>query len=126
LVRQSNADKINKFKILKTLIYFLTFLQMFLMAGVAISTEKNDVIEYLKFIQDEFSEDKKLVPSMEDNYAHTFNNALAAIAFILENEKERAERVLDFYSQATIKNNEDITLQNFFFIKENQEDFINK
>jgi len=32
------------------------------MAGVAISTEKNDVIEYLKFIQDEFSEDKKLVP----------------------------------------------------------------
>jgi len=115
LVRQSNADKINKFKILKTLIYFLTFLQMFLMAGVAISTEKNDVIEYLKFIQDEFSEDKKLVPSMEDNYAHTFNNALAAIAFILENEKERAERVLDFYSQATIKNNEDITLQNFFY-----------
>jgi len=87
----------------------------FFMGEKSTSTKINDVIEYLRLIQDEFSEDKKLVPSMEDNSAHTFNNSLSAIAFILVNEKERAERILDFYSSATIKDNEEITLQNFFY-----------
>jgi len=76
---------------------------------------ESNIVEYLKLIQDISSSDKKLLPSMEDNYAHTFNNALAAISFILENERERAERILDFYSDATIVDNEDITLQNFFY-----------
>ncbi len=73
------------------------------------------VLEYLKRIQDSSSADKALVPSMEDNVAQTFNNAVVAIAFILKGERERAERILDFYAKATRVNNDDISLQNFFY-----------
>ncbi|MFC2140428.1 hypothetical protein ACFLQ1_01750 [Candidatus Auribacterota bacterium] len=73
------------------------------------------VLKWLEFIQDTASLEKQLLSSMEDNIAQTFNNSLAAICFILKNDKERAERILDFYSKATIVNNTDISLQNFFY-----------
>jgi hypothetical protein len=37
------------------------------------------------------------------------------MAFMLEGQKERAERILDFYANATDKNNTDPTLQNFYY-----------
>ncbi len=73
------------------------------------------VLEYLKAMQDTSSGDKALVSSMEDNIAQTFNNSIVAIAFILKGERERAERILDFYANATRVNNDDPTLQNFFY-----------
>jgi hypothetical protein len=51
---------------------------------------------------------------MEDGRAQTFNNALAAIVFILKDDRERAERILDFYQGATLPANTDHRLQNFF------------
>ncbi|MEI6172497.1 MAG: hypothetical protein WCR01_02010 [Bacteroidota bacterium] len=73
------------------------------------------VLEYLKVMQDNSSVDQNLLPSQEDDEAQTFNNSLVAIAFILKNEKERAERILDFYAHATNKENTDIQLQNFYY-----------
>ncbi len=72
------------------------------------------VLEYLKQLQDASSPEKQLLPSMECLQAQTFNNALVAMAFILEGEKERAERILDFYAHATDRSNTDPTLQNFY------------
>lgn len=73
------------------------------------------VLEWLKQVQDASSPDKRLVPSEEDNQAQTFNNSLAAMAFILKGEKERAERILDFYSEATVRENDSPALQNFYY-----------
>lgn len=73
------------------------------------------VLEWLKQIQDVSSPDKQLLPSAEDNQAHTFNNSLVAMAFILKGEKERAERILDFYAGATVKDNSCPAIQNFFY-----------
>jgi hypothetical protein len=73
------------------------------------------VLEWLKQCQDNFSADKQLLPTAEDNQAHTFNNSLVAMAFILKGEKERAERILDFYAQSTDKNNRCPAYQNFFY-----------
>lgn len=74
------------------------------------------VLEWLKVIQDTSSPEGQLLSSMEDNIAHTFNNSLAAMCFILKDEKERAERILDFYSNATdIDNTNDQKLQNFYY-----------
>ena len=73
------------------------------------------VLEYLKVMQDISSVDQNILPSQEDDEAQTFNNSLVAIAFILKNEKERAERILDFYAHATNKENTDIQLQNFYY-----------
>lgn len=73
------------------------------------------VLEYLKQIQDRSSPDKILIPSMEDDMAQTFNNSVVAMAFILKGERERAQRILDFYAKATRINNDDLSLQNFFY-----------
>ena len=81
----------------------------------ALAQEDPLVLEYLKQVQDKSSPDRILVPSMEDNMAQTFNNSIVAMAFILKGERERAERILDFYANATRINNDDITLQNFFY-----------
>lgn len=75
------------------------------------------VMEWLKQAQDVGTLDKQLVPSMEDDQISTFNNALVAMAFILKGERERAERILDFFSGATDKKNQDPLLQNFFYKK---------
>jgi len=70
------------------------------------------VIEYLKQLQGSSA----LIPSVEgENIAQTFNNSLAAFAFILKTERQRAERILDFYANATDINNTDIRKQNFFY-----------
>jgi hypothetical protein len=73
------------------------------------------VLEYLKQIQDTSSRERALVPSQEDNSAQTFNNTLVAMAFTLKGEKERAQRILDFYAKATVKANDDQRLQNFYY-----------
>jgi beta-lactamase class A len=74
------------------------------------------VLEWLKAVQDYSSSDHRLLPAQEgDNAAQTFNNSLAALAFMVKNERERAERILDFYARATVPENIDSTLQNFFF-----------
>ncbi|MCA9734868.1 T9SS type A sorting domain-containing protein [candidate division KSB1 bacterium] len=76
--------------------------------------EDSLVLVYLKIVQDISSPDQQLLPSMEDNIAQTFNNSLAALAFIVKNEQERAERILDFYAEATVERNTDPHLQNFY------------
>ncbi|MFH0952959.1 MAG: hypothetical protein V1873_01375 [Verrucomicrobiota bacterium] len=73
------------------------------------------VLEWLKQVQDVSSPARKVLPSMENNELQTFNNALAAMAFIVKGERERAERILDFFAAATVRTNEDPTLQNFFY-----------
>jgi hypothetical protein len=74
------------------------------------------VLEWLKLLQDMSSPERQLIPSTTaENEAQTFNNALCAMAFMVKGERERAERILDFYAQATRRNNDDPTLQNFFF-----------
>lgn len=79
-------------------------------------TEENDqVLKYLKLIQDRSSSEQQLLPSMEGLQAQTYNNAVVAMAYILKDQQERAERILDFYSYATIKNNSSKTLQNFYY-----------
>jgi hypothetical protein len=73
------------------------------------------VLEWLKVLQDHSSADHRLLPAQEgDDAAQTFNNSLVAIAFMAKHERERAERILDFYAQATVPDNNDPTLQNFF------------
>ncbi|MBI9021324.1 MAG: hypothetical protein JEZ10_08745 [Verrucomicrobia bacterium] len=72
------------------------------------------VLEWLKQIQDTSSPEQQLLPAMEGNSAQTFNNALVALAFIVKNEKARAERILDFYAAATNTNNTSPTAQQFY------------
>jgi len=74
------------------------------------------VLDYLKHLQDLSSSAGRLLPDYAGGtVAQTFNNSLAALAFITKNEKERAERILDFYQLATDSNNTDIKKQNFFY-----------
>jgi hypothetical protein len=85
----------------------------------AMNPEDPGVLEWLKVMQDNGSKDKKLLPSQEgDDVAQTFNNSLGAMAFIVKGERERAERILDFYAAATVVNNTDVSLQNFYYLGE--------
>lgn len=73
------------------------------------------VLAWLKQLQDVGSPERALLlTTPNDNECQTFNNALVAIAFLLKGEKERAERILDFFAAATRRDNTDSTLQNFF------------
>lgn len=72
------------------------------------------VVEWMRLIQDHASTEQRLLSSNEDNEAHTFNNALCAMAFLLVGERERGERILDYYAAATDPKNTDPTRQNFF------------
>lgn len=81
--------------------------------------EDPGVLEWLKVMQDNGSRDKKLLPSQEgEDVAQTFNNSLGAMAFLVKGERERAERILDFYAAATTVNNTDLSLQNFYYLGE--------
>ncbi len=80
----------------------------------AMNPADSGVLAWLKAVQDASSPEKALLPAMEDNQAQTFNNALVAMAFLVEGEVERAERILDFYARATDRRNADTMLQNFF------------
>ncbi|HSP89111.1 MAG TPA: T9SS type A sorting domain-containing protein [Ignavibacteriaceae bacterium] len=82
------------------------------------TTNEELVLQYLKNIQDNFSYDAFLVPAMEDNSGQTFNNAVTAMAFILTDEKERAERILDFYANRMDSSNQILNSQNFFYYDE--------
>lgn len=77
-------------------------------------TNEEHVLNYLKSIQDYFSDDGFLVPAQEDVSGQTFNNAITAMAFILEGERERAERILDFYAGRTDQDNTELNRQNFY------------
>ncbi len=82
----------------------------------ALNPEDPLVLEWLKAVQDNSSADRRLVPSQEgDDAAQTFNNSIVALAFIVKHERERAERILDFYAVSTKLDNGDLTLQNFFY-----------
>jgi hypothetical protein len=80
-----------------------------------LAPEEPGVLAYLKQVQDLSSPAKAVLPSMENNELQTFNNALVAMAFMLKGERERAERILDYYAKATNRGNTDTSLQNFFF-----------
>lgn len=74
------------------------------------------VLAYLGNLQDFSSNRKQLVPTYwKGLQAQTFNNCLTALAFISKNEKQRAERILDFYQSATDSLNTDSLNQNFFY-----------
>jgi len=73
------------------------------------------VLEWMKHIQDSTTSDQCLLGTLEDTNLQTFNNALAAMAFMVKGERERAERILNFFSAATDRNNAEPFRQNFFY-----------
>lgn len=85
----------------------------------AITPEDPLVLTYLKELQDQSTIAGNLVPTyLGGSQAQTFNNCLVAMAFLVKNEKERAERILDFYLNATDSANMDQLKQNFFYHSE--------
>jgi len=77
--------------------------------------EDSLVLKYLEKIQDISSLSGALLPSQEDTQIQTFNNCMVAIAFMVKGKRERAERILDFYANATDKDNNNINKQNFYY-----------
>jgi hypothetical protein len=73
------------------------------------------VLSWLKRVQDTTTPEKSLLGSMQDGQLQTFNNALAAMAFILSEEPERARRILDFYAAAIDRDNHDPLRQNLYY-----------
>ena len=75
------------------------------------------LLEWIKFNQDTSSPDQRMVGDiLEGHTAQTFNNALTAMAFMVMDERERAERILDFYAGAADAANTNHLAQNFFFL----------
>lgn len=59
------------------------------------------VLGYLKVLQDFSSIDARVIPNQEgSDMVSTFNSSLAAMSFIISDQKERAERILGFYAAA--------------------------
>jgi len=82
----------------------------------AITLEDPLVLKYLEALQDQSTIARNLVPTyLGGLQAHTFNNCLVTMAYLVKNEKERAERILDFYLNATDSANSDMLKQNFFY-----------
>ncbi|HAH23596.1 MAG TPA: hypothetical protein DCL77_07540, partial [Prolixibacteraceae bacterium] len=82
----------------------------------AINPEDPLVLKYLEALQDQGTVAGNLVPTyLEGAQAQTFNNCLVALAYLVKNEKERCERILDFYLNATDSANMDSLKQNFFY-----------
>jgi hypothetical protein len=74
------------------------------------------VLKYLESLQDLSTVSRNLLPTYKGGaQAQTFNNCLAALSFLVKNERERAERILDFYRNATDSSNIDNLKQNFFY-----------
>jgi len=83
---------------------------------IAITPEDPLVLKYLEGLQDKTTIARNLVPTYQGGaQAQTFNNCLVALSFLVKNEKERAERILDFYLNATDSANTDSLKQNFFY-----------
>lgn len=74
------------------------------------------LLRWMRTNQDTSSPEKQLLAdTLGGDIAQTFNNALAAMAFIATGEEERAARILDFFRDATVKDNEDQFLQNLYY-----------
>lgn len=78
------------------------------------SPDEAAVLRWLAQVQDATTPERQLLGSMEDQQLQTFNNALAAMAFVINGERGRAERILDFFSDATDPENSNPLRQNFF------------
>lgn len=74
------------------------------------------VLEWLKQMQDTSTPERKLIASTSGgDEVHTFNNVLAAMAFVRDGERERAERILDYFREAAVdRDNADPTKQSFY------------
>ena len=84
--------------------------------AVNINPENPLVLKYLEELQDYSTTAGKIVPTYAGGaQIQTFNNCLTALAFLVRNEKERTERILDFYQNATDSMNTDSLKQNFFY-----------
>ncbi len=57
-------------------------------------TDWHPIFDWLSAQQDKRT---GLVPSQQDTSASTYNNALAVMAFVLNNQVEKAQRILDFF-----------------------------
>ncbi len=80
-----------------------------------LAPEEPLVLEWLKHVQDTSTSAKNLLGTLEDKEIQTFNNALAAMAFLVKGERERAERILDFFAGATDRDNTEQFRQNLFY-----------
>ena len=81
--------------------------------------EDSLVLEYLKTLQDSSSSGRLILPNQDHlPLVSTYNNGLAAMVFIIKNQKERAERILDFYASRTDSNNQNSSTQAFFVNRE--------
>ncbi|HEY3371405.1 MAG TPA: FlgD immunoglobulin-like domain containing protein [Prolixibacteraceae bacterium] len=86
---------------------------------LAIATEDPLVLKYLEALQDQSTLAGNLLPTYQGGtQAQTFNNCLVAMAFLVKNERARAERILDFYLNATDSANTNQLKQNFFYNRE--------
>lgn len=77
--------------------------------------EDSLVVKYLEVLQVNSSVDGYILPNDEvTDLVSTYNNSLAAMAFIIKNKKDRAENILDFYANAINEQNTDPMKQEFF------------
>lgn len=73
------------------------------------------VLEYLKVLQDSSSSNHEVLPNQDHlPWVSTYNNALAAMVFVMKNQKERAEHILNFYASRIDSTNQDSLTQAFF------------
>jgi hypothetical protein len=78
--------------------------------------EDDLVLKYLKVLQDHSSPSGNLLTNDEKTtLVSTFNSSLVVMAYILKNQRARAEKILDFYAAGIDSNNQDIAKQNFFY-----------
>jgi len=83
---------------------------------LSITPEDPLVLKFLEGLQDYSTIAKNIVPTyLGGAQVQTFNNCLAALSFLVKNERERTERILDFYLNATDSTNTDSLKQNFFY-----------
>jgi hypothetical protein len=76
------------------------------------------VLEWLKQMQDTGTPDRRLLPSTPGgDEGHTFNNVLATLAFIRHRQRERAERILDFFRDAAADRHNDDPLRQSFYLR---------
>ena len=78
--------------------------------------ENAGLYRYLELMQDHSTTDGRILANDENTtYVSTFNNALAAIAFIIKDDSVRAGKILDFYAARTDSGNTNIDDQQFFY-----------
>ncbi|GEM_PF-590619 len=83
---------------------------------LSVTPEDPLVLKFLEGLQDYSTTAGKLLPTyLGGAQAQTFNNCLVYLSFQVKNERERAERILDFYLNATDSANTDSLKQNFFY-----------